>query len=76
MGSTVGLGLLILALLVALVWLAARPKRPSAPPDRDSDVDHEMLEEAEDEVADLDGFATPDDAGDHLPDWGPGAPKT
>lgn len=33
------------------------------------------LAEAEDEVRDLDVMATPEDATQELPDWGPGVPR-
>jgi hypothetical protein len=59
-------------LLVAIAWLARRPARPAT--DRD-DRDDETLADAEREVRDLDALATPEDAADQLPDWGPGAPK-
>ncbi len=77
MGSSIALGLLILAILVILVWLAGRPRasRTDAEPSRGSDVDEDVLTDAEDEVQELDSFATPEDAEDQLPDWGPGAPK-
>jgi hypothetical protein len=70
-GST---SLLVLLLLLAavLVWLLGRgPRHRMREPD---DVDREVLEEAEEEVSGLDAFASPDDADDQLPDWGPGAP--
>ncbi|MEO8449456.1 MAG: hypothetical protein ABI647_06690 [Gemmatimonadota bacterium] len=65
------------ALIAILVWLFGR-KRPGAAPapedDVETPVDHELLEEAEREVADdpgakpsKDGFVEDDD------DWGPGA---
>lgn len=77
MGSSVALGLLILALLAVFVWLAGRPRSPRADTEaaRGADVDEDVLADAEDEVQDLDSFATPEDAEDQLPDWGPGAPK-
>jgi len=67
------LSITFLALLVvgAVLWLARR--RP--PASRDAVYDPDMLREAEDEVRDLNAFATPEDAEDELPDWGPGAPK-
>jgi hypothetical protein len=64
-----------LLLLVAAVgaWLLRPPThRPSANPIEDVDE----LSEAEEEVRDLDAFATPEDAKDDLPDWGPGTPKS
>jgi hypothetical protein len=69
----------MLALLVAavLVWLLGR-RNASVESDEfdEDDVDREILEEAEDEVRDLDAFTSPEDADDDLPDWGPGVPKT
>jgi len=59
-------------LLVAIVWLIRRPVRPAADPD---DRDAEALADAEREVRDLDALATPEDATDQLPDWGPGTPR-
>jgi hypothetical protein len=41
----------------------------------DPDTDHEVLSEAEEEVRGVDAFASPEDAEEDLPDWGPGAPK-
>jgi hypothetical protein len=62
-------------LLVAgiAVWLIRRSTR--SPVGHDA-IDREELEEAEREVRDLDAGVTPDEADDHLPDWGPGAPRT
>ncbi len=37
--------------------------------------DEDELAEAEDEVRDLDVMATPEDAAQTLPDWGPGVPR-
>jgi hypothetical protein len=37
--------------------------------------DEEELAEAEEEVRDLDVMATPEDATQALPDWGPGVPR-
>jgi len=59
-----------LALLGGLLWLVHVPRRADRDPDaRDQDV----LDEAETEVRDLDALASPEDAADRLPDWGPGA---
>jgi len=58
--------------LVAIAWLIRRPARPATDP---RDRDTATLADAEREVRDLDALATPDDAADQLPDWGPGAPK-
>jgi len=61
----------VLATMAALLWLVKR--RPA--PTRRDDVDRDALDEAEREVRDLDVMTTPDEADDHLPDWGPGAPN-
>ena len=37
--------------------------------------DEETLADAEEEVRDLDVMATPEDATQALPDWGPGVPR-
>lgn len=67
------LALLVLLLAGAFLWLV----RPGRGQDHDDAVeDREMLEEAERELEDLDAFASPEDAEEDLPDWGPGAPKT
>ena len=77
MGSTVGLGFLILLVAAVLIWLLGRPRRAENNEDgSDADVDREILEEAEDTVRGLDAFTSPDEADEDLPDWGPGAPKT
>lgn len=66
--TIVGIGLIGLA-----VWrLVRRSARPSK---REPAIDHDVLEEAEREVRDLDSSVTPEDADDHLSDWGPGVPK-
>lgn len=59
--------MLLLVLVGGLVWLL-RP-RPGRIPAEDPD-----LVEAEEEVRELDAMTSPDEADDHLPDWGPGAP--
>lgn len=62
------IGLLVIA--GGLLWLLHTPRRSTPDPDaRDEDV----LDEAEGEVRDLDAMASPEDAKDALPDWGPGA---
>lgn len=62
------------ALAGGIWWLARRAARGGGSTRRD-DIDYETLREAEDEVRDLDALATPDDAAQDLPDWGPGAPR-
>ncbi len=77
MGSTVGLVFLILLVAAVLAWLVGRPRGAVNGEDgEEANVDRQILEEAEDELRDLDAFASPDEADDHLPDWGPGAPRT
>ncbi len=74
--SSVSLAVLVLLLLAVLVWFTRKPGgfRPSRPgPVAD---DPATLEDAEEEVRDLDAFATPEDAEDDLPDWGPGVPRS
>jgi hypothetical protein len=66
--------LFFLLLLIAAIgaWLLRSPKHQrSENPIEDPDE----LEEAEDEVRDLDAFTTPEEAQEDLPDWGPGSPK-
>lgn len=72
-----GVGLILLALIISLVWLLARvPEGDDYLVLRDSsDVDYDELEEAERELEELSYDTTPDDAEDELKDWGPGAPK-
>lgn len=72
--SSVSLAILFLILLAVFLWFVRkpggfRPSRPGSTPE-----DPEALEDAEREVRDLDAFATPEDAEENLPDWGPGAP--
>lgn len=68
MSGSVGLGILLAVLLLALLWLFGGPRRDASAADDDTEA-------AEDEVRDVDAFATPEDAEEELPDWGPGAPK-
>ena len=61
----------LLALAGALVWLIGTVRRDRT----DNPVDDpDALAKAEAELEDLDVFVDPDDADEHLPDWGPGAP--
>ena len=73
--SSVPLAVVFLLLLAVLLWFLRKPGgfRPSRP--QSAAEDPEMLEGAEEEVRDLNAFATPEDAEDDLPDWGPGAPR-
>lgn len=72
---TVGI---ILAVSAAFLWRlfggihgsrSTRKKHPNG------EIDEAVLTDAEREVRELDAFATPDDAAEEIPDWGPGAPK-
>ena len=68
---------ILLVLVLALSVLLVVPRE--APPARRSlskdDIDEEVLGQAEAELENLRSTASPDDADDDLPDWGPGAPK-
>lgn len=64
----------VLITAAALLWLFRRADEPADRRTNDS-IDHDELTEAEREVRDLDVMTSPDEADDHLPDWGPGAPK-
>ena len=66
------LALLLLVAAVGAWLLRPRTHRQSENPIEDPDE----LEEAEDEVRDLDAFTTPEEAQEDLPDWGPGTPKS
>ena len=84
MTPSLTLVILLVALAAALVWLfgggrlwrRAGPADVVGDPHSDPDTDSEALAEAEEELRDVDAFATPEDAQEDLPDWGPGAPKT
>jgi hypothetical protein len=65
--------LLILLVAGAVAWLLRRPRNRR--PDPEGVYDPEALDDAEEEVRGLDAFATPEDAQNELPDWGPGAPR-
>jgi hypothetical protein len=71
--SFLNTALLILLVAGVVFWLMRRPR--GRRPDPDRVYDPEALDDAEAEVRGLDAFATPEDAEDQLPDWGPGAPK-
>ena len=73
---------LFVVLLVAaltLAWLIFAPGRRAHVEQLIEEVnrsdDEEELVEAEEEVRDLDVMATPEDATQTLPDWGPGVPR-
>jgi len=61
----------IVVLVVALKWLFEGSRSTTEEPE----IDYDELAQAEEEVRNLDGSVTPDDADDHLTDWGPGAPR-
>ena len=68
---------LLLLLVLALSVLLVVPKRIDREARREPhpNVDPEELRQAEDELEQLSHDVTPDEADDHLPDWGPGVPK-
>jgi hypothetical protein len=73
---------LFVVLLVAaltLAWLIFAPGRRAHVEQLIEEVnrsdDEEELAKAEEEVRDLDVMATPEDATQALPDWGPGVPR-
>jgi hypothetical protein len=67
------LGITLLAVAGALVWLLRAPARRHRSQDPDA-RDDAVLREAEDEVRDLEALTPPEDADERLTDWGPGAP--
>jgi beta-lactam-binding protein with PASTA domain len=69
--TAVAVALALLALCGAFVWLVGKPRR-----DRHTNPveDPDALAKAERELEDLDVLMDPDEADEHLPDWGPGAP--
>lgn len=68
--------LLLAAIAGLLAWLLIKPKdEPLRPEALDPDIDVNELSQAEATLDDLDAMATPEDAEDELPDWGPGAPR-
>ncbi len=77
--TSASIAIVIIALAAALLWFLGRPSRAdrriTEHTERDQNLDHEVLAEAEEEVRDLDPLASPDEAEEELPDWGPGAPK-
>ena len=67
---TVFFALLLIAAVGA--WLL----RPPTHRQSDNPIeDRHELDAAEEEIRELDASATPEDARDELPDWGPGAPR-
>ena len=69
--------LLAAALVVALLIFPPRRRTQVDQLIREIDrtEDEQELASAEEEVRSLDALATPEDAAQHLPDWGPGAPR-
>ena len=70
----------VLLVAVLVIALLAFPPRKRAQVDQlireiERTDDEVELAQAEDEVRSLDAMATPEDAAEHLPDWGPGAPR-
>jgi hypothetical protein len=63
-------GITLLAAVGGVVWAVAERRERR---ERRDERDEAELLAAEDEVRDLDAMATPEDADDQLPDWGPGA---
>jgi hypothetical protein len=69
--------LILTLLLVALIALplGKRTKVEQLINELDRNEDEDELAEAEEEVRNLDAMATPEEADQHLPDWGPGVPR-
>jgi hypothetical protein len=69
--------LLVAALVIALLVFPPRKRSQVDQLIREIDrsEDEEELAAAEDEVRSLDAMSSPEDAAEHLPDWGPGAPR-
>ena len=69
----------LLVVAIALALFAFIPVRQSPVNQLLEEVqrtnDDEELAEAEEEVRELDVMATPEDATQALPDWGPGVPR-
>ncbi len=72
---------LLIILFVCVLVLAVFVIVPRKPADLgprgqyDEELDHEVLVEAEEEIASLDAAISPYEADDALPDWGPGVPR-
>jgi len=65
---------LVLAVLTVIPRVSTR-SHLSNPAAEQGGIDEEELARAEEELSDLDARATPEDAADAIPDWGPGAPR-
>lgn len=75
MGLVIVLVLLALVVVLLAFPLGKRTRVEHLLGEIDRVDEREELTEAEDEVRDLDALATPEDATQELPDWGPGAPR-
>jgi hypothetical protein len=75
----VSLFVVLLVAALTLAWLIFAPGRRAHVEQLIEEVnrsdDEEELAKAEEEVRDLDVMATPEDATQALPDWGPGVPR-
>jgi hypothetical protein len=73
----VWIGITLLAVVGGVVWIVRRRRdggRGREKTGHDGSAwDDAELRAAEEEVRDMNAFATPEDADDQLPDWGPGA---
>jgi hypothetical protein len=75
--GSIGLVVVLLVLAAALGWILFGPGGVrGARAGRDESVDRDELEAAEEEVRDVNALASPEDAEEELPDWGPGAPRS
>ena len=75
MSSVLLLILLVLAVGILLVFPRKRSRVEALIEELDSTEDDIELAEAEEEVRNLDALASPEDAMEALPDWGPGVPR-
>ncbi len=77
MTGSIGLVVVLLVLAAALGWILIGPGRVrGARAERDESIDRDELEAAEEEVRDVNPLASPEDAEEELPDWGPGTPRS
>lgn len=70
--------LMVVVLMLAVLLVIPRAATKSRPPSHatsEAGIEEEELARAEEELSELDALATPEDAADAIPDWGPGAPK-
>ena len=75
--SALTVGIILAGSATFLWWLfgALHGSRSTGKKHPTAEIDEAVLADAEREVRELDAFATPDDAAEEIPDWGPGAPK-